>query len=232
MTDYRNSCDGSSTVTVTNANSSGPDQFSSVSIGTGCTCTFDTGQVLRGGTAIKLTSPVTAAAVFLRYTPSPAYSAATTWFRAYIYLTANLAVGARIFNWSNAAGSMATVDVDASGHQRSLNASGSTVQTMTGAVPLNAWFRVEGWCLSSATVGQIEVQRFDKTDDVVPTETITSTALQNTRGGAPTNLTFGPGGSGVSSATLWFEDLGISDVAYPGPSFAGVVHRRGPNYRR
>jgi hypothetical protein len=88
--------------------------------------------------------------------------------------------------------------------------------TMTTAIPLNQFVRVEWHVINSATVGQVEVKLFKQPFSATADETLTTAASLNTRTqtdqidfGIATSSTTGP---------WWFDDLAISFSGYPGPS--------------
>jgi hypothetical protein len=230
---------GTSGTTISNANSGGAsgDAFNTVSIGASATLTFDNAHAAHGGLAMKATTPGTATSSFAYWGTSLGAGQGTVWFRAYLYLTANPGVNTRAVTFwtTTSAGTIcASVILKTTGTVAFWNSGSSEIIVTTAAVPLNQWFRVEGFCVSSATVGQMELKLFSSMDATVPTETQTSTALQNT-GASIGSTGFGPSSS-VASITYWMDDVGVSTTGYLGPAASAgaaplhrpVISRRAP----
>lgn len=144
-----------------------------------------------------------------------ATSIATVWFRVYCYLTANPpSLWTVMRPESGSAARAAEFGVTASGNIQALNQSGASVHTGSATVPLSTWFRIEGFCTGSATVGQVSWNLYNVKDSTSPTETYTSAATVNTLG---TITGIGYGTVRNITQTAWIDDLGASDTTYLGP---------------
>ncbi len=217
---------GSNGTGITAGNSGGAsgDAFESVSLGAGATAIYDNAQAHNGSLAAKLATGGSAADCSLNY-GSAIGSQPTVYFRAHVYMTANPGTSHRLIDaWDSGSGQLCfAIYLTSSGQLMSVNTAGSTIQTMSASVNLGSWFRVEVMLIGHASTGQVEVKLFNTADSTTPTETITSTANQNTRGSA-NNFRFGAAGDPLpASRTLWLDDLGISTTGYLGPTVSTVT---------
>lgn len=186
--------------------------------GSGAVDNFDNTHTAHGTMAIKVATGVTGVQACTRWTTSVG-TVSQAWFRAYLYFTAIPTAITRFMGYANSSGSntCGIVAVNTSGKIQFFNASGSSIITTTNVIPLNAWFRVEGMLIGSATVGQLQLKTFTTSmDGVVPDELLTSTATQNTFG-SPGMFSFGQVASTASVGPFWMDDVGISTLGYLGP---------------
>ena len=95
--------------------------------------------------------------------------------------------------------------------------SGNVIITTTTTVPLNAWYRVEGYVTSNASTGQMEMKLFTSPGSTTPAETQTSSAAQDTAGGNLYQMRFGPSSAGVTGLTYYMDDVAMSTSGYVGP---------------
>lgn len=210
-------------ITTGNSGGASGDSFESVSLGSGATATYDNTQA-RGTLAAKLATGGSAADCSLNYATKIG-AQTQAWFRAYLYVPSNPGTSHRLIDaWDSGSGQLCfAVYLTTAGKLMSVNTGGSTIQTSTASVPLNAWFRVEVMVIGSATVGQVEIKLFNSPDGGTATETLTSAANQNTRG-SMNNYRFGAAGDPLpASRTLWFDNLGISTTGYLGPAGPAAV---------
>lgn len=215
---------GTSGAAITAANSGGTSgsAFDSVTLVSGGTLAFDAAVAAHGSLSAKVATGATAGGSRMNWAASlGAISGSTVWFRLYLFFTANPAAEVRVFAAAPASGTCAALSVSAAGKLIFRNATGSIVTTSTAAIPLNAWFRVEGFVTCSATAGQTEVKMFTVPDSTTVAETDTSSAAQNTNTTA-TQVFLGISGTAIANAgPYWIDDIGVSDQGYLGPS--GVI---------
>jgi hypothetical protein len=214
---------GSSGTTVTSVNSGGTSgtAFDSVGLGTGVTLTFDNTQAAHGSLSYKVTTPSTAAASYLVWSSFGTVS--QLWFRFYIYLTSNPATSFRVWEAVATGTLCGGIRVNTNGTLYAFDTNDSTIAstTTTNTLALNAWNRVEGYIIGSATVGQIQFSLYKTLDSVTPTETKTSATTVNTASASITQAWQGVAYINAST-TLWLDDLGVSSVGYLGPSLVNV----------
>jgi hypothetical protein len=91
------------------------------------------------------------------------------------------------------------------------------ILTTTSSVPLGQWFRVEGYITSNASTGQAELRLFSSPDSVIPTETQTSGADQDTLGGVLNQVRFGLATGSAAGLSWWMDDVAVSVAGYIGP---------------
>jgi hypothetical protein len=186
----------SATITTGDTQASGDTHFNSVA----GSPVYDTAQAAHGTKAAKFTT----SGQTLTWAPG---TASQVWFRAYCYFTANPSGSSvTIVNPGVAVGS---VQVDTSGIIY-INAGGSPT-AMATPLPLNAWFRLEGyWNVTVNTAAELKI--FTSVDSTTAAETKSPSAGGNTT--KPFNMTFG---SPTAVGTFWMDDLGWSNQAYIGP---------------
>jgi hypothetical protein len=209
-------------ITIGNSGGASGTAFNAVTLGSGATAVYDNAQA-RGTLAAKLATGGTAADCALEYS-TPIGTQSQAWFRGYFYIPSNPATSHRLIDAYDSATTLCfAVYLLTDGRLQTANTVGGTIQTMTGTVPLNTWFRIECMAIGSATVGQVEVMRFDSADSATPTETITSAATQNTRG-TFNSYRFGAAGDPLpASRTIWVDDIGVSTTGYLGPAVSVPV---------
>jgi hypothetical protein len=203
--------------TITNGNSGGASgtAFNTTSIGTGASLVSDSTHVAHGSLAMKAATAGTSTVSYGNW--STAMGAQTqVWFRSYLFITANPATVLTpilFFNTTTQAGGL---QITTGGKLQLIDANSATILTGTLNVSLNNWFRVEGFIITSATVGQMEYKLFLTPDSATADEVMTSAATQNTN----TQVVSYRYGTTLSSAnqTIWHDDLGLSNVGYIGPS--------------
>ncbi len=179
---------------------------------------FDNTHVAHGTMACKIATGINSVQSLNRWSTSIG-AVPQVWFRTYLYFTAIPSALFRFIGFANSSGSntCATVAISPTGKVEFFNATGSAVITTANAIPLNAWFRVEGLLIGSATVGQMQLKTFTTAmDGQVPDEMLTSTAVQNTFG-PPGLYSFGQVSNQANVAPFWMDDIGLSTTGYLGP---------------
>jgi hypothetical protein len=223
-----NSAEGVSsgtTVSITNSGGLAGSRFDAVNIGTGAGLTFDNTRAAHGSQSYKVLVGSSSANSIIEWTNSltaPAVPVTQAWFRIYLYLTAYSTHQLRIVGVRSGTTTRADVALDSTGHVALLNATGGGVKFSTSVVPLNQWFRLEGFFIGDPSVGQIECKMFTSSmDEVAPDETVTSTATVNT-GGTINRVDIG-NPSSEASYTFWMDDLGMSTSGYIGPAGTPLI---------
>lgn len=220
MSTPTNSAEGGTSGTgVTTGNSGGASgtAFDQVTTSTSCTMTFDsTNGGAHGSMAYKSLTGATAGEAYVMWTTSLVSAAtATIYVRAYLYLTANPGTQTRLVRWLSVSTVRGSIQINTSGKLVTTDSSGTTVATMTNAIPLNQWVRVEGFCTGDAAAGVLECKLFTTLDSTTPLETISNSTLNT--GGTIDRVRLGQTGTGVANITYWMDDLGASDAGYLGP---------------
>jgi hypothetical protein len=220
MTLLTNSFEGGTNgTTITTGNSGGAsgNAFDVVNNGSGATTAFDSTRAAHGSLSCQIATSATSANSYVQWNTSMG-SQAQVWFRLYLYFTANPAANTRIAQFgSGSAG--AFLRLTSSGTIAVVNLNGGAVITTTSAsIPLGTWFRVEGFVLMSATVGQTELKLFTTAPDApVPSETDTSAASLNLGAATISGFLFGVATAQANVAAYWQDDLGLSNTGYIGP---------------
>ncbi len=232
MTVLRNGFEGGTTGgTITAANSGGAsgNAFDAATLGSGGTLAYDSTHAAHGTLSCKLAS-TTAVATSMQWIAS--FGAQSTfWWRGYFYFTANPgSTTIRLFNCTTGAGSVMSCSLNSSGKMTVTYSTGGTnYVTFTDAVPLNAWFRVEGLCVVSTSAGQVGASLYDTMDSTTATETHTSAASLNTGSlSGTTTYNFGDSNGVGSVGPYWIDDVGLSSSGPLGPAAASGVHRASP----
>lgn len=222
MTVLLNSFEGGTngtTISAANSGGSSGNAFDNVSVGLNATLTYDNAHAAHGGLAGKPATTSSSTTSIVVWSTSMG-TKTQLWFRMYVYLTANPAAIIGIWRPLNVATQCSMLEITTGGLLRWVNTSSATILTGAVAVPLNQWWRVEGFTLCSATVGQVEYKLFKTADSSSPDETQTSAATQNTS----TQITQTQIGltNNSTSQALWMDDLGLSSTGYIGPVLAGA----------
>lgn len=226
MTTLTNSFEGgTSGTTISAANSGGAsgNAFDTVSIGASATDIFSGTHAAHGVLACSLSTPASATTSFNQWSTSMG-SQAQVWFRIYLYLTANPASSFQVFEPRSAGSQAAAIIVQTSGTVKVSDASGGQITVTTTTIPVNQWFRIEGFVTGSASAGQTQLKLFTSPDSTIPAETDTSTATHNTAGTLDT-YRFGVAASIASIGPFWMDSIGLSNTGPLGPS--GAASRRG-----
>ena len=223
-----NSLEGiASGTTVTQANSglaSGDAFDGTVSSGT---LTADSTYAAHGANSLHVKTAGASTFSYAWWSTSLSLAGTTgkIWFRYYMYLAANPAADDIVLAHCSDSGHatiIAFMRVLATGKLRVFNAASGTVLTTTNTVPLNQWFRVEGFIATngSNSGGQYELKLFSTADSVTPTETQTSAATQNFGTTVAWSTMFGTDTSTASTIEFWMDDLAVSTDGYQGPAAA------------
>lgn len=224
MTLLTNSFEGGTngtTLTTGNTGGASGNAFDAVNIGTGAANTFDNAQAAHGTLSNKVSTTATVSSCYDEWNTSMG-TLSQVWFRGYYYFTANPAATVRLWSCLVTSTTCAAVRVTTTGTLQFTNTGGTVILTSTATVPLNQWFRVEGFVIGSATVGQMEMKLFKTADSSTPDETDTSTAVQNTSG-SPNTYRFGVTSALANAGPYWMDDLGLSDSGYIGPAVAAAA---------
>lgn len=226
-----NSYEGYTTAgtTISAANSGGNSgtAFDIVGVGSGGTLVSATGAA-HGNFCASLID-TSAASTYMQWTSNGAYGAQTTTnFRLYAKASANPGTGVRLFNNTTAGGSLMSVFLNTTGKLSVTYSSvGTAFVTFTALVPLNSWFRVEGFVIVSTTVGQVSASLFSTgLDNPVPDETHTSAASLNvgTLSGT-TSYSFGDSSAITMTSAILYDDVGLSSFGPLGPAVAPPAPR-------
>jgi len=189
--------------------------FDQVVIGSGATDQFDSTHAAHGANSNKIAT-AGSAAVYNEWSGS-LLPATQTWYRLYLYFTANPTNQHRVFAAYSSGVVAASLQVTTGGNLQWKDAGGSTIFTGSTAIPLNAWFRVEGYVIGNASTGQVSLSLYTTPDGTVPVETQASAASQNTAG-IITDVRYGVSAAVASVGPYWQDDIGLSETGPLGPS--------------
>lgn len=210
---------GTSGVTATSANTGGASgsAFNAVTVGAGATLAFDSTHYAHGSLSYKIATGASGVACDLDWSQSALGTQTQIWFRFYLYFTAIPVNTHRIFEITQVPSGTACggLLVNTAGNLYMVNGAGSPVITSTQKIPLNQWFRVEGYVLGSPSAGQVSFSVFSPDDSSVPAWTYTS-ALTNTTGPFG-DIKIGPGVYNIANVgPFWIDSIGISNTGYLG----------------
>ena len=192
--------------------------FDTVSTSGSSTLTYSSAFAYSGTQSCQVFTPSTSPC-YLMWTGGNmiANGAAQTWFRLYLYQAANPASLHQLFQAGAGGTRAADLIINTSGTLSMRDTSGNVIITTTTTVPLNAWYRVEGYVTSNASTGQMEMKLFTSPGSTTPAETQTSSAAQDTAGGNLSQMRFGPSSAGVTGLTYYMDDVAMSTSGYVGP---------------
>jgi hypothetical protein len=210
----------SSGTTPTAGNSGGAsgDPWDSTSIGTGSAITADNTVSPHGTVSYKFTTGATVTTCELIWSTSQG-TQTTIYWRTYIFLNAAANPPFRFFQARTGASHSGSVFVSNTALQMSAGSAFSGIGTFTRNVPLNRWFRVEGFVTGDAAAGVVSASLYMSMDSTTPDETHTVTGLNTV--GPPTQYWFGQGNSSANSGPFWLGDMGLSAAGPLGPTGPG-----------
>lgn len=227
MTTLTNSFEGGTNgTTITTGNSGGAsgNAFDFVGVGAGATNEYSNAQAAGGTLSCQLQTVAGVADDVQWNTAGSAPSVSQMWFRLYVYITSNPGATVRLWNATNGAGSVMSAQLNSTGHIIiSYSPSGTIFTTFTTAVNTNGWFRVEGFCVVSATVGQVSVSLYNSPGSGSATETHTSGATLNTASANPTTYSFGNSSTIANIGPWWIDNVGLSTTGALGPANASYT---------
>jgi hypothetical protein len=205
---------GTNGVTVTAGNSGGAsgDAFDSVPIAAGGTFTYSSTQVAEGTLSYHITTDATGEAVYGEYKAS--IGTQPLWFFTIdLWLSAFPAHNHRVITFVTGASSLAGyIQLTTAGNVQLVNAAAGVMAQLTGTWTAGQWFRVAGFILGDASVGQGELRFYAGKNDGAPAEVHTSAANQNTGG---TITAIRPGvGAAVASVDYYWDRLRLTTTAY------------------
>jgi hypothetical protein len=212
--------------TLTTANSGGLSGTAFTTVGTTSTSPVSATGAAHGYLCMSVSNSNVAANSYMQWTSASAFgSQATTYFLLYAYITAAPNATVRLFNMTSTSGTASVMSVQltsAAKLQITYGSSGTSYVVFTAACPTNSWFRVEGFAVASATVGQVSASLFSTSmDGLVADETHTSAASLNTGAlSGTTTYSFGDSGSTALTSAILFDDIGLSSLGPLGPSIA------------
>jgi hypothetical protein len=210
---------GTAGATVSTSNSGGgryaDNAFDAVNIGTGAALTYDTTHAAHGSQAASLSTGASAAVVNTVWSTSMG-AQAQVWFRAYCYFTANPGASIRLWNASATSSSCGSVNLTTAGKlTMSTGTAGTSQFTFTNVIPLNQWFRFEGFLIGDPAAGQVQLGLYSPMDSLTATETHTTAAINTT--GQPNKFSFGTSSSVANVGPYWMDEIGLSSTAALGP---------------
>jgi hypothetical protein len=223
---------GTNGVSVSSGNSGGVsgDPFFTVNIVAGGTVAYDNTRSAHGANSVQIATGATSGANWMIWRVAP--TTLTRWFREYLYFPANPSGSSAIVLKAEivgGGGQVCVITVTTGGKLQALDANNASIFVTTASIPLNQWFRIEGFITGDAAAGQVELKLFSSMDSTVPTETQTSAATVNTRTVAGQ---WDWGTFGANIGPYWIDDIGLSPFGYLGPtgvlSFALQFRRLAP----
>jgi len=211
---------GSDTTTITTGNSGGSSGTAFDAVGapvSGSTLAFSTTHAVHGSLSAKIGTGTTADTPYVSWTSNVA--ALTVYFRIYLWFDANPGSNTNILRALNSSDqTMASLRVNTTGKLQMLNSANSAAgSASTNAVPLGQWFRIEWKVFSDASAGTLDTRLYNTADSLSITETVSATSV-NTRGGNNSRYRYGIINSISSIGPFWFDDIGVSDSDWMGPS--------------
>lgn len=218
MTDLRNNAEGgtaSATLTAATSGGTSGDAFTTVPTVAG-TCIFDGTDSAHGSKSYKFQTGGTAETIYAQWGSAALGTVTEVWFRLYIKLSALPSTSTAFLRGLSGTTTAFGLSLNTSGQIRLQNAAGSTVATITTAVPTGTWFRVEGHVILSATAGQGEVKLYNSMDSSTATDSIALTSASLALLASIDGIRFGILSSQASSPVWRFDDVGGSTVGYIG----------------
>jgi Concanavalin A-like lectin/glucanases superfamily len=203
-------------VTTGNSGGSSGSAFDTVNTGTGASITYDLAESDAAGfLSGKIVTGGSAANSYVGWGKQLGLQS-LVWFRVYAYFTAFSGGNDRLVRILTPSGTFfGAIQVNNAGKVVTLDSSATSHTVSSLTLPLNQWFRLEGYFLGSPNAGQIQVKIFVSYPyGTVPDETDTTGVIST--GGTFGQVTFGNPAS-VTNDTFWIDNLGVSNTGYLGP---------------
>ncbi len=223
-----NTCEGVSGASVPTTNAGAPSAFNTTAAaGAGTTETWDSTHIHSGTTALldHIAAGVSSS-IQQTWSVLPSTPTANAYVRCYLYLTAypvfSVGTTAGVCRFIGVAALRAAVVLQPTGELRTINSAGTTISTTTEQVPLNQLVRIEFELTGiSGTTGTVAARIFSgaNLEGNTPDAGGSVSASNGSIGGTVDTVRWGP----QSAITLtsawdsWWDDLGYSDTASPGP---------------
>ena len=198
-------------ITAANSGGTGETAFDTVTLNGG-TLTYDNAHAAHGVLSDKVVCPAFDSPFMAWNVSSPSQ----LWFRVYMYWTANPGNIVPFLQYADVSTTGCAFEVTTTGKLAVYDSTLTQRAITTNSIPLNAWFRVEGYAIPSATAESGEIKLFNTMDGTTATETVTSTTNLNMLA-AFTSAKFGMPNGGTGTVTHWEDDIGVSDTGYIGP---------------
>jgi len=208
---------GTNGVTVSAANSGGASGNPWNTVTATGTLIYSNAQAMHGNLSYSIVTTTSASAFMFWNSTSITISTKVMYSRCYIYFAIEPPFTGRFMQFMNSSAQLiGGVGINVSNQLAIRNSVDAVIATSTTTVPTNAWFRVELYTFSSATVGQVEVKIFLDPHSTTPTETLTTSATENTRGDDIKAALFGLAG-GTANADLYMDSMATQETGYLGP---------------
>lgn len=209
---------------ITSGNSGGAsgDAFDLMTLGSGATATADTSKSAHGSVSMKLATGVSAADCVAEWT-SKIGTQTTLFVRMYLWIPSNPGTNHRLFDLVASPNLCGALYLTTTGKVEAVDTGGGQMTITTNSVALSQWIRVEAKYTASATVGQAEVRLYNSADSTTADEIKISAASFNTQASF-NEYRFGAAGDPMpANRTIWYDDIGLSTVAFLGPAGAALV---------
>jgi hypothetical protein len=170
-----------------------------------------------GALSYNFSTNATGGTVYLAWT-NQLNGQALVYFRQYLYFTATPSVTHRILSFDTpGSSSNGYIEATTSNKIQFFDSASSQIAAYTAGIPLNQWFRIEGWISGSPTNGQGSLSVFLPLDSTTAVFSSTSAATFNTTGPIG-QVRFGIGSTVASAGPFWMDDIGVSTSGYLGPA--------------
>lgn len=210
--------EGTSGTTLTTSNTGGVpnNAFDAVSVGTGTTLAFDSAEAAHGLLSLKTATGTTSTTTVATWSTSLG-TQTTVYFRAYLYYTANPGSSSKPITFWAGATRAANLQITPAGKPQVLNgSSGAAAITFADSIPLNQWFRIEGFVTGNSSTGAVQLTLYDTMDSTTSTETHLASSLNTT--GSITRVDFGETFTSVASiGPFWIDDIALYTGGLIGP---------------
>ena len=176
--------------------------------------TFDSSMAAHGYLSYRVTTGTYAGSAQLKWSRSLQGSWSTLYYRAYLYYTGNPPVASTPVSLQSGNSNAALITINSSGSLELFDSTGTGHNTFTNAIPLNSWFRIEGY-VTGSTSGVISCTLFGPPNSTTVIETHTASAVNTL--GLLTQITYGESNKGINEGPWWIDDIGVSNTGYLGP---------------
>jgi hypothetical protein len=221
---------GTNGTTVTSANSGGAsgDAFQLTSVPAGGTLAYDNTLAFSSPNSIKMATGGTVGSAYVGWTTALPQTETQMYFGAMMYFTALPTTNINVVRAVNTgiASSVAAFEIviTTAGNYRVLGANGATIMTSSDVIPLNTWFRVEGFLDTNTRAYEVRYWASAGSTGAPTNSSSGTSSIIGSTGWYINDVRYGfARTSAINIGPFWMDNLGASRSGWIGPGVVPVA---------